>query len=337
MRMFERGFKRQVIWLILLLALGGISQLVLAEEDDEEEVKFPWMGMNQHEREALVKEVLQAPPAKKGADTCLKCHDEDNEYPVFPIFKTRHATVADPRTPFANEQCESCHGPGGNHMVEVKGDEEKAPILNFGKDAWTPVKAQNERCLACHQNHQRIEWQGSSHEFNKVACASCHKVHVAHDPVLDRSEQPEVCYDCHINLKAKFYQASHHPVREHQMTCSECHNVHGEDGTGLMVAARIRQKCTSCHAEKRGPFLWEHQPAAEDCTICHASHGSNLPALLKKRSPQLCQQCHAQAGHPSVSYDGSRIPSAFLSVKGCLNCHSQTHGTNHPSGVTLLR
>lgn len=336
MYMFETIFKHQALWFILLLALGTASPLLQAAAE-EEEIKFPWAEMTPEELEATVQEVLQAPPAEKGADTCLKCHDEDNEYPVMPLFKTRHATVADSRTPFANEQCESCHGPGGKHMKEVKGDEIKAPILNFGRHAWTPAKYQNERCLSCHQNHERIEWMGSSHEFNQVACASCHKIHVAHDPVMERREQPEVCYTCHANQKAKFFQASHHPVREGQMSCSECHNVHGEDGTGLMVKATVRQKCTSCHAEKRGPFLWEHQPASEDCTICHSSHGSNLPALLKKRPPQLCQQCHAQAGHPSVSYDGSKIPSLYLSVKGCLNCHSQTHGSNHPSGVTSLR
>ena len=26
-----------------------------------------------------------------------------------------------------------------------------------------------------------------------------------------------------------------------------------------------------------------------------------------------------------------------LKDKGCLNCHSAVHGSNHPSGVTLLR
>lgn len=121
------------------------------------------------------------------------------------------------------------------------------------------------------------------------------------------------------------------------MACSDCHDVHGDDGAGLMVSATLREKCTGCHAEKRGPFLWEHQPAAEDCTLCHATHGAHFQALLKKRPPHLCQQCHAQAGHPSVRYGGREIPSHFLGVKGCLNCHSNMHGSNHPSGVSLAR
>jgi len=171
-----------------------------------------------------------------------------------------------------------------------------------------------------------------------VACASCHKVHVAKDPVLNRRDQPRVCYECHAEERAEFHQVSRHPVWEGQMTCSECHNVHGEKGTGALVKASSREKCTSCHAEKRGPFLWEHAPAAEDCMLCHKPHGSNQPALLRKRPPLLCQECHSPSGHPSYSYDGSKLPaSAFLGVKGCVNCHSQVHGSNHPSGATQLR
>jgi DmsE family decaheme c-type cytochrome len=290
--------------------------------------------MTVEEKEARVVEL--ATKAKfKDANTCLGCHDEDYVPPLFPIFKTKHAAIADPRTPFANQQCEACHGPGGDH-IKAK-NKRGGSIINFGKNAWTPIKEQNEKCLACHQTHQRIEWKGSTHEFNGLACVSCHTVHVAKDPVLDRAEQAKVCYTCHKSKQAKFFQASHHPVREGQMACSECHNVHGEDGTGLLVKATSREKCTSCHAEKRGPFLWEHAPVAEDCTLCHDPHGSNQPALLKKRVPQLCQECHDPAGHPSVRYDGSKLPSPFMQVKGCLNCHSAVHGSNHPSGSTLLR
>ena len=290
------------------------------------------------EKEAAVEQLKQAAFSKEGANTCVGCHDEENEYPIFPLFKTKHAVTADPRTPFAVNKCESCHGPGGKHIKAKQSDKRGGTIINFGKNVWTPVKDQNEKCLQCHQTHQRIEWKGSTHEFNDLACASCHTIHVVKDPVLDRAEQAKVCFTCHKSKQAKFYQASRHPVREGQMGCSECHDVHGENGSGLMVKATSREKCTSCHAEKRGPFLWEHAPAAEDCTICHDPHGSNQPALLKKRVPQLCQACHDPAGHPGTRQDGSRLfGSASLGVKGCVNCHSAVHGSNHPSGSTLLR
>ena len=105
----------------------------------------------------------------------------------------------------------------------------------------------------------------------------------------------------------------------------------------------MNQTCYTCHAEKRGPFLWEHAPAAEDCTLCHDPHGSVNPARLKKNPPLLCQQCHSIAGHPSVARTPAGLPggagggSAFLLAGSCLNCHSQIHGSNHPSGVKLMR
>ena len=340
--MFENILKPRAAWLALILGMSLLLPVYAADEADNGEtvkkidMKRPPRPITPEEKAERVD--LLAKGRYVDADTCVGCHDEEYEYPIYPLFKTKHAVVADPRTPFSNKQCESCHGPGKTHAKAKKAGKRSGTIISFGKDSWAPVKDQNDMCLACHQTHQRIEWKGSTHDFNGVACASCHKIHVAKDPVLDRQQQANVCFTCHANKRARFYQVSHHPVQEGQMACSECHNVHGEDGTGLLVKATSREKCVSCHAEKRGPFLWEHAPAAEDCTLCHDPHGSNQPALLKKRPPQLCQQCHSPEGHPSVSYNGSKLAgSAFLGAKGCVNCHSAVHGSNHPSGVTLAR
>jgi len=345
MNMLGRIALKRAGWLALLLGLALTSPLRAAEKgadtDDAPKARLSFVGKSLEDKAAAVDMIRQGKMSKDGANTCLGCHDEENEYPILPLFKTKHAVKADPRSPFGhdNAQCESCHGPGNAHAKAKKTEKRNGNIINFGKNVWTPAKDQNEKCLSCHQNHQRIQWKGGSHEFNDVACASCHKIHVAKDPVLVRQAQADVCFTCHANEKAKFQQASHHPVREGKMACSECHNVHGENGSGLMVKASSREKCTSCHAEKRGPFLWEHAPAAEDCSLCHSPHGSNQAALLKKRPPQLCQECHSPlAAHPTVAYDGSKLPnSMFLGVKGCLNCHSAVHGSNHPSGVTQLR
>jgi len=292
--------------------------------------------------------------SKKGADTCIKCHDEDSEYPVFDIFRTRHGVQADARTPFAGLQCEACHGPGvnnplfdrdgkpaGSHVAKIRPGEERPPILSFGKDSNVPVEEQNRMCLGCHQGDSHISWQGSAHETAGVACASCHTIHTAHDPVLDRADQGDVCFDCHPRQRAEFLKPSSHPVRFGQLGCTDCHNTHGSAGTTLLQRPTLNETCYTCHADKRGPFLWEHAPASEDCTLCHTPHGSIHPALLTKRPPLLCQQCHSQDGHPAASRtpaglpDGS--PSAFLLAGSCTNCHTQVHGSNHPSGIKLMR
>jgi len=288
-----------------------------------------------------------APPAdgqgteysEKGADTCLMCHTDAWPYPIFPIFKTKHANRADRRTPFAGLQCEACHGPGAKHA----GTTDKNAIISFKKTTFAAVKQYNEMCLGCHQGKARIDWVGSTHESNHIACSNCHKLHAEHDPARVRATQPEVCYQCHLKQRSDFNKPSAHPVRFGLIACSECHSPHGSNATAMLVKPTVNQTCYTCHAEKRGPFLWEHAPAAENCTLCHTPHGSPLPALLTKIPPLLCQQCHTVAGHPSVAYNPSALPggggggSAFLLAGGCVNCHSQVHGSNHPSGVKLMR
>ncbi|MDH3388959.1 MAG: cystathionine beta-synthase, partial [Gammaproteobacteria bacterium] len=113
----------------------------------------------------------------KGADTCLKCHDEDDDYPVFDIFKSKHAQQGDKRSPFAGLQCEACHGPGiggpeamaeviekGGHTGKVRPGQERPPILAFGPGSEVPVEKQNRMCTNCHKGNDHIGWQGSAHQ-----------------------------------------------------------------------------------------------------------------------------------------------------------------------------
>jgi hypothetical protein len=64
--------------------------------------------------------------------------------------------------------------------------------------------------------------------------------------------------------------------------------------------------------------------------------------MLAMRGPMLCQSCHSQAGHPSIPADGDGLasgptPSQYLLGQNCMNCHTQSHGSNHPSGSRLMR
>jgi DmsE family decaheme c-type cytochrome len=132
-------------------------------------------------------------------------------------------------------------------------------------------------------------------------------------------------------------------VRFGRMSCSDCHNAHGSTSPAMLNKPTVNLTCYSCHADKRGPLLWEHAPVAEDCTLCHSSHGSVRTALLNKSPPLLCQQCHSPAGHPSAARTGGALPggggggSIFLLAGSCTNCHSQVHGSNHPAGAKLMR
>lgn len=277
----------------------------------------------------------------RGADTCLACHGDFSEFPVLSIFRTRHALGADPDSPFAQLQCESCHGPGAAHTQRVRRGQPQGPIGTFGPDSRVPIDEQNEICLGCHERDPGSTWHTGVHAFADVSCASCHTLHAERDPVMSVAQQPEVCFGCHQRQRTESLMASTHPIRYAQMSCSACHDPHGNAGGAALNRASVNDVCYACHSEKRGPFLWEHAPVAEDCSLCHRPHGSTHPALLTRRPPSLCQQCHSQAGHPSIAGTATGIPpggaSALLLGGSCLNCHSQIHGSNHPSGAGLAR
>lgn len=288
--------------------------------------------------------------SRRGADGCLGCHDEEEPFPTLALFRTVHGHPQVPGSPFdragdaalpAGLQCEACHGPEAGHGRRLLADgRARPPILNFGARGNADPALENAMCLACHQTYGRAHWAGSAHELAGLACADCHRIHGA-DEVRAHETQSETCGTCHRNVIADALKLSSHPMREGQLVCRDCHDPHGGRGEALTVAATPGQTCLACHADKRGPFLWEHPPAVEDCGICHEPHGANQPALLVRRAPQLCQGCHSSVGHRSLPQLAASLPpgpaSEFLLANACLNCHSAVHGSNHPSGDRLRR
>jgi DmsE family decaheme c-type cytochrome len=278
--------------------------------------------------------------SRDGADTCIGCHDSAA---TLALFRGKHAVPGDDRGPFGHGQlqCEACHGPGAQHAGRVRRGEERPSVIRFGADSATDVATQNGMCTSCHDADVGSSWHGGSHASNDVACADCHVSHTGDDPVLQVATQPEVCFNCHQLQRSETMKAYSHPFAEDKMACTGCHSPHGDALDTQMARQTVNDTCFACHAEKRGPYLWEHAPAAEDCSLCHAPHGSNHPGMLTQRAPLLCQSCHSQSGHPSIAHEAdgiaSGMPSQFLLGQSCLNCHSQVHGSNHPSGSKLAR
>ena len=271
-----------------------------------------------------------------GADICAECHEDKFDQ----ILPSKHAQMNDLRTPFAKQGCETCHGRGETHSLSE--GEELEGLVVYGKDSDVPPDEQNAQCLSCHQDTGRMHWQGSAHEAADLVCTSCHLIHQP-DGVLHRAREMDVCTSCHSKVRADLYKASAHPIRQGQLTCSDCHSPHGSAGHRALNRLTLNQQCFSCHAEKRGPFLWEHEPVTEDCSTCHFPHGSNNPALLVRRGPMLCQACHQQvigggfSSHINRKRDWGGGHDRFLAGANCQNCHSQVHGSNHPSGAVLAR
>jgi DmsE family decaheme c-type cytochrome len=301
---------------------------------------------------------------------CTRCHDESETAPVLSLYQTPHGVRADGRAP----TCQSCHGESEQHVkgtTDASAKVRPAPDVIFKKGVYVrgSDKQRQEQCLNCHEGGNRTHWDGGQHQANGVACNDCHQVHNrGQDKVLVKLTQQEVCFNCHKKQRVETHRISTHPIEVGKVACSDCHNPHGSIGPKLLKKASVNETCFNCHAEKRGPFLWSHASANDDCMNCHTPHGSTVAPLLKVRAPWLCQQCHGgTTPHPGNVYSGASLPAGpaanvnanttatnpvnpvtgtrlalsnppvQVSNRGCTNCHSQIHGSNHPSGIYMLR
>jgi len=238
-------------------------------------------------------------------------------------------------------QCESCHGAGSAH-VKAGGGIGVGGIISFRPDDTSRTAEENNSiCLGCHERGERTYWEGSVHEERGLACTNCHTIMkgVSAQYQLKTAFQPDTCFQCHKDRKAQMFRSSHMPMREGKVVCSDCHNPHGSpylgSGSALLRTDSINDTCYKCHAEKRGPFLFEHEPVRENCLNCHDPHGSINESSLKMSRPRLCFECHTIGPHGSLGTTG---PFSDLTMsRACNNCHTMIHGSNSPAGAALQR
>jgi DmsE family decaheme c-type cytochrome len=294
---------------------------------------------------ALVAFAADAPPPEPvyvGSDVCKACHAP--QFEEFSQTQMGKIFLFNARTLREKQGCESCHGPGSNH-VAGGGGRGVGGLISFRKDV-EPGKVQNGACLQCHEKGMRTYWEASPHAGRGLTCTNCHTVmHKTSDryqlakvddktPFFWKRADIEVCGQCHLQRKAQLMRSSHMPLREGKIGCSDCHNPHGTPNPSQLKQASINENCYTCHTERRGPFLWEHPPALENCANCHEPHGSVNDRLLKVTDPRLCTQCHILSAHPSTPRGKN---SVFVFNRSCTNCHSQIHGSNHPAGIFFQR
>ncbi|MEJ2314354.1 MAG: DmsE family decaheme c-type cytochrome [Nitrospirota bacterium] len=276
-----------------------------------------------------------------GTDNCLSaCHFHDKLRKDFEA-STMGAQMSG-KTGMPIVDCESCHGPGSlaiEGITKEKVQEDAAKGIQTACDYKTfidinslPAPARSLICLKCHTANATFNlhnWNTSEHAINDVSCSDCHQIHAGPDLIVKPRETYQMCYGCHQEIRVEFSMPNHHPVPEGKITCIDCHDAHGAAAEKMLRQDSVKATCTQCHAEKEGPFLFEHADLTEECTACHEQHGSVNSFLLKQSDPFLCLQCHA--GHPhdsTITFDAEQ-KAAFYTR--CTDCHSTMHGTDIPS------
>lgn len=284
-----------------------------------------------------------------GSETCAACHEDQ-----FNSFSnTKHSKLAKLESWKGKVQgCESCHGPGKEH-VEGGGDITK--IISFKKK---DTKQISETCLGCHAGKEsHNNFRRGEHWRNNIGCTDCHSPHgalhsnaiagsttqlgevskqkptEATEMMLKANEQ-QLCISCHNEMKAQFSKPFHHKVLEGTMKCSDCHNPHGGfELKQAKLSVGVDAACIKCHANKQGPFVFEHAPLRlEGCTACHTPHGATNPRLLKRNSVrQLCLECHSGITEQLAPNAPSFHNQATVRFQNCTICHASIHGSNSSS------
>jgi predicted CXXCH cytochrome family protein len=211
----------------------------------------------------------------------------------------------------------------------------------------------DQTCAECHQNitkdftsatHSHIKALGTN--ADEIGCESCHGPGSKHKEsgglkgtIINPRRNSETCFQCHMDMKAKFSAPSHHPVEDGKVSCADCHNPHkGQAVVGGGTALATEQDtCTKCHLQQRGPFVFEHEALREGCTTCHSPHGSVNEKMLVQRNSNLCLKCHfqTQGVTPGLIYIGGQEHSARLSQGTCWTsgCHEAVHGSHINSSL----
>lgn len=277
------------------------------------------------------------PDGFAGNLVCRGCHPAISQ--VF--FKNPHfKSVADGNISAEQSGCEGCHGPAKKH-VEAKGG--KATIKAF---SIMPAKQALDICLSCHaKDLSRHNIQRSSHTQANIACNNCHSIHSpASTKSLLAAKQADLCSGCHANVRAQFSMPFKHRVNEGVVQCSDCHNPHGATAPTTRMSSRPRmmdhaqaneQSCIKCHADKRGPFVFEHAAIRIDgCETCHSPHGSMNAKLLRRPVVfTICLECHNGASGFGRTQQGipTQSPSHNMAdprYQNCTTCHVRIHGSN---------
>jgi DmsE family decaheme c-type cytochrome len=295
---------------------------------------------------AIVLMGLAGPAAVAAPATpvCAGCHEQPHES----IAMTPHGAKNDAN----GSMCQACHGDATAHLKDPEKNKMPNKLMKGTPDEKSAV------CMTCHAgNRQLTFWESGKHAKNDVACTNCHNIHdkakalaVAPFTTTVRPIEADTCGTCHKQVRNATLKPSHHPIIEGKVKCSDCHNPHGALTQAMVKHETVNQQCFSCHADKRGPFIFGHPPVEENCLSCHTPHGSVHMKLLNEKTPNLCQDCHVTGRHPTSFYGSgqdwnlpSGAPNSAVSTRfiarGCLNCHNSIHGSNAPTnrGKFLIR
>jgi len=237
--------------------------------------------------------------------SCYSCHTI-NERGNSATGSVGHDKIQD--STYYDVQCESCHGPGLEHVEGVgAGNITNRPLAHIGIGPDTSAS-----CAACHN--------GTHHPYVEQWAASRHANLRDGKPSTDPG-----CTPCHEG-RGKLNQlgvTSNYAERDgtapQPTTCAVCHNPHGSPFSGNLRLALDNPDppsnlCMSCHLRRGEPSTGSSAP--------HGSQGAVLLGFAGWRPPDFV-------------YDTARIYGSHATTanpKLCAGCHVQPFSVEDDQG-----
>jgi Doubled CXXCH motif (Paired_CXXCH_1) len=218
-----------------------------------------------------------------------------------------------------NITCESCHGPGSNHVL---GGADPTKIVNPAK---LTAQQQTEVCQRCHSSlkstpNSKWGWpckddQPGAPDWYPGAPGS----------LADWSKDGTAFWPDGVSVKSGHsygFQKSLHSNNPYEVvTCTVCHDPHQKTTNDF----QLRDKMTS--ADGKINFKTSNEDNTL-CLSCHASHGSfaNITQLMvtdvAKNEDAIGTVVSAHTHHPYA-------PERMMGLSNCVTCHMSTTGNQH--------
>jgi predicted CXXCH cytochrome family protein len=239
--------------------------------------------------------------------TCEACHSVSKLGNVATQDSVAYVATKDER--YQDVQCESCHGPGLNHVTTPT--LANRPLASITADTGTTL---GNGCGECHTGtHEPFvdEWRGSVHGQAPHSQTAWDRG-IASTPDL-------TCRGCHTGqyALARFGVNTNYlekdATKPQPITCVVCHDPHGGTGIGKQLRLSVSTSnteenlCMKCHQRRANP----DQPNYSS-NRPHSPEGQTLlgysgwfPPLMRitsgdtviathgtDRNPRLCAGCH---------------------------------------------
>jgi len=241
---------------------------------------------------------------------CAECHST-NLRKNYDLAKDSYATTWSE----INVSCESCHGPGSNHVAWAqsrnKNSDGLVVHLQSGSGVWQLEESSNST----------MHWKGQARTRTEIeTCAPCHSRrhpikndHQAGEPFLDAyvpSLLDEGVYFADGQIQEEDYEYGsfvQSKMYHEGVTCSDCHNPHS-----LTLSSKdLNSVCGQCHLlAKFGAAEHHHHKTSSAgalCVNCHMpsrtymvkdvrrDHSFRVPRpdfSIAYGTPNACNQCH---------------------------------------------